>query len=69
MGIGEQVKGKAKEVVGDITDNPDLEEEGRAQKKKGEAEREATQERAKAKAHEAEAKEKEVEERIAQEAK
>jgi uncharacterized protein YjbJ (UPF0337 family) len=69
MGIGEQVKGKVKEVAGDLTDNPDLEEEGRAQKKKGEAEREATEARAEAKAHELKAKEKELEERSAQEAK
>lgn len=69
MGMFEEVKGKAKEVVGDVTDNPDLEEEGRAQRQKGEAEREATEARAKAKAHEVEAKEKELEERAARDAK
>jgi uncharacterized protein YjbJ (UPF0337 family) len=69
MGIVEQAKGKAKEVVGDITDNEKLQEEGHAQKEKGEAEREATEARAKAKAHEAEAKEKELEQKAAQEAK
>ena len=56
MGTFEQAKGKVKEAAGDLTDNPELEAEGRAQKKKGEAEREANQHRAKAKAHDAEAK-------------
>ena len=67
MGIGEQVKGKAKEAVGNVTDNDSLEEEGRAQQKKGEAERRATEERAKAKAHEAKAREKEMEQDFAAE--
>ena len=66
MGVFEEAKGKAKEAVGDVTDNAELKEEGRAQKQKGEAEREATQARAKAKGHEAKAKEKEVEQRAAQ---
>jgi uncharacterized protein YjbJ (UPF0337 family) len=69
VGIIEEAKGKAKEVVGDITDNAELQEEGAAQKEKGEAEREASEARAKAKAHEAEAKEKELEQKAAQEAK
>jgi uncharacterized protein YjbJ (UPF0337 family) len=69
MGIGEQAKGKVKEVLGDVTDNPDLQEEGRAQQEKGEAEREATEARAKAKAHEVEAREKEFEQEMAERAK
>ncbi|MGI8662833.1 MAG: CsbD family protein [Acidimicrobiales bacterium] len=69
MGVFEEAKGKAKEVVGDITDNADLKEEGRAQKDKGEAEHEANEARAKAKAHEAEAKEKELEQKAAQDSK
>ncbi|MGH9084676.1 MAG: CsbD family protein [Acidimicrobiales bacterium] len=69
MGIIEEGKGKAKEVIGDLTDNPDLEQEGRAQKDKGEAEREADAHRAKAKAHEVEAKEKELEQEAAESAK
>ena len=69
MGIIEEAKGKVKEAVGDLTDNDELQEEGRAQKQKGEAEREATEARAKAKAHEVEAKEKELEQKAAQEAK
>ena len=66
MGAFEEVKGKAKEAVGDLTNNADLKREGAAQKEKGEAEREATQARAEAKAHEAKAKEKEVEQELAQ---
>lgn len=66
MGVFEEAKGKVKEVVGDVTDNPDLQREGQAQKEKGEAEREATEARAEAKAHEAKAKEKEVEQRVAE---
>jgi uncharacterized protein YjbJ (UPF0337 family) len=69
MGIGEEVKGKAKEVVGDITDNDALKEEGEAQTDKVRAERDATEARAKAKAHEAEAKEKELEQKTAERAK
>ena len=69
MGAFEEAKGKVKEAVGDLTNNPDLQREGQAQEKKGEAEREATQARAKAKAHEVKADAHEVEERAAQEAK
>jgi uncharacterized protein YjbJ (UPF0337 family) len=66
MGVFEEAKGKAKEAVGDITDNPDLQREGRAQEQKGQAEREATQARAEAKAHETKAKEKELEQEAAE---
>lgn len=69
MGIIEEGKGKAKEAIGDLTDNPELEQEGRAQQEKGEAEREADAHRAKAKAHEVEAKEKELEQDAAESAK
>lgn len=69
MGAFEEIKGKAKQAVGDLTDNTDLKQEGVAQKEKGEAEREATQARAEAKAHEAKAKEKELEQEVAEEAK
>ena len=65
----DEMKGRAKEAAGDLTDNPELEEEGRAQKEKGQADREADQHRAKAKAHEAEAKEKELEQEVAERAK
>jgi uncharacterized protein YjbJ (UPF0337 family) len=69
MGVFEEAKGKAKEAVGDLTDNPDLQREGQAQKEKGEAERQATQARVEAKAHEAKAKAHEVEQKAAEEAK
>ena len=69
MGVFEEAKGKVKEAVGDLTDNPDLEREGEAQKEKGEAERRATQARAEAKKHEATAKTHEVEQEVAERAK
>lgn len=69
MGVFEQAKGKVKEVVGDVTDNPDLEAEGRAQRDKGEAEHEANVAKAEAKAHEAKAREKELEQEAAEAAK
>ena len=65
MGAGEQLKGKVKEAVGNVTDDGSLEEEGLAQQKKGEAERRAEEARAKAKAHEAKAREKELEQDFA----
>jgi len=69
MGVFEEAKGKVKEAVGDMTDNEELEAEGRAQKKKGEAEHDANKAKAEAKADEAKAKEKEFEQRAAEEAK
>ena len=69
MGVFEEAKGKIKEGVGDLTNNPDLQREGKAQADKGEAEREATEARAEAKAHEVKAKEKELEQEAAEEAK
>jgi uncharacterized protein YjbJ (UPF0337 family) len=60
-GVVEDVKGKAKEAVGAVTGNDDLEAEGEAQQRKAEAERdvakkeaEADKARATAEAHEAE---------------
>jgi uncharacterized protein YjbJ (UPF0337 family) len=55
MGAFEEAKGKAKEMIGDVTDNPTLEREGEAQRAKGEAEREATQARVEAEAKDAKA--------------
>lgn len=52
MGIGEEFKGKAKQAVGDITDNDSLKTEGEAQADKGAEERQSTEAQAKAKAHE-----------------
>ncbi len=65
-GVTETVKGKAKEVIGDLTDNTELKREGQAQKDKGHEETQATKARMKAKEKEAEAKEKEVEQRLNQ---
>ena len=55
MGAFEEIKGKAKEAVGEVTDNADLVREGEAQEDKGQAELRPTKARAKAKAHEAKA--------------
>ena len=66
MGAFEEAKGKVKEAAADLTDDPDLKREGRAQSEKGEAEREATEARAEAKAHEAEAAAREAEQRGAE---
>ena len=69
MGAFEELKGKAKQAIGDVTNDTDLQREGKAQEAKGEAERQATQARAEAKAHEAKAKEKELEQESAESAK
>lgn len=69
MGAFEELKGKAKEAVGDLTNNPDLVREGQAQEDKGEAEREATEARVEAKAHEAKAKSAEVAQEAAERSK
>jgi uncharacterized protein YjbJ (UPF0337 family) len=69
MGAIEEIKGKVKEAAGDLTNNPDLEREGAAQKEKGEAEVDADKARAEAKAHEAKAREKQAEQEIAEGAK
>lgn len=66
MGVFEEAKGKAKEALGDLTNNPDLQREGQAQEEKGKAEREATEARAEAKAKELKAKEKELEQETAE---
>lgn len=52
MGVFEQVKGKAKQAAGDVTDNDALKTEGDAQADKGAEERRETESRAAAKAHE-----------------
>jgi len=60
-GVVEGVKGKAKEAIGSVTGNEDLEREGEAQQNKADAQRdvaakeaEADKSRAQAEAHEAE---------------
>lgn len=49
-GIVEDIKGKAKEVVGTVTDNDSLREEGKAQQDKAEAERDVAKKEAEAEA-------------------
>jgi uncharacterized protein YjbJ (UPF0337 family) len=61
-GVVEDVKGKAKEAAGTLTDNDSLRREGKAQQDKAEAQREVAQkeaaaEKARAKATAAEARE------------
>jgi uncharacterized protein YjbJ (UPF0337 family) len=60
-GVVEDVKGKAKEAIGSVTGNKDMEREGEAQQDKAAAKREVAEKeaeadkaRAKAEAHEAE---------------
>lgn len=53
MGVLEQLKGKAKQVLGDVTDDDVVKLEGEAQAAKGAEERKEAAARAKAKAHEA----------------
>jgi uncharacterized protein YjbJ (UPF0337 family) len=52
MGVAEELKGKAKQAVGDLADNDALKIEGEAQSEKGAEERKETEARAEAKAHE-----------------
>ncbi len=66
MGAFEEAKGKVKQAVGDLTDNPDLQQEGHAQSEKGEAEQEASEARAEARSLETEAAAREAEQRGAE---
>ena len=52
MGVFEQIKGKSKEVVGEVTGNDALEQEGKAQADKGAEQSKADAAQAEAKAHE-----------------
>jgi uncharacterized protein YjbJ (UPF0337 family) len=54
-GVVEDVKGKAKELAGEITDDEDLEKEGQAQQDKARAERDVAEHEAKAEKARAEA--------------
>jgi uncharacterized protein YjbJ (UPF0337 family) len=65
-GIVEDVKGKAKEVVGNVTDNDELAEEGRAQQDKAANEREVAEHEGKADAARAKAQADEARQRAAQ---
>ena len=68
-GIIEDVKGKAKEVAGEVTGHEDLEREGRAQQDKAASERDVAEHEAKADAARAEAEADEARQRAAQKAK
>ena len=69
MGAFEEVKGKVKQAVGDVTDDFGLEREGRAQEEKGEAGRGATEARAETKGRAGEAAARALQQRAAQETK
>jgi uncharacterized protein YjbJ (UPF0337 family) len=68
-GVVEDVKGKAKEVIGKLTGNEELEREGGAQQDKAEAERDVAKREAQAEAARAEAELHEAEQRVHQQAK
>jgi uncharacterized protein YjbJ (UPF0337 family) len=65
-GVVEDVKGKAKEVVGTVTGREDLEREGEAQQKKADAQRDVAAKEAQAEKARAEARAHEAEQRSAQ---
>ena len=65
-GVVEDVKGKAKEAVGAVTGNDDLEREGEAQQDKADAKRDVAKHEAEAEASRAEAEAHEAEQRAAQ---
>ncbi len=66
-GVVEEVKGRAKEAVGAVTNNDKLASEGRAQQDKAQAARDAAKREAQAEGHRAEEKAAESRERAAQE--
>lgn len=55
MSLFEQAKGKAKQAVGDVTDDEQLQREGAAQQEKGAAQTAAAKHRAAAQVHEKQA--------------
>jgi uncharacterized protein YjbJ (UPF0337 family) len=63
-GIVEDVKGKAKEVIGKVTGKQHLEDEGRAQQDKADAQRNVAEHEAKAEAARADAATHEAAERV-----
>jgi uncharacterized protein YjbJ (UPF0337 family) len=67
-GVVEDVKGKAKEVVGNVTDNEDLAAEGKAQQDKAANQREVAEHESKAEGARAKAAADEARERAAQKA-
>jgi len=67
-GVVEDVKGKAKEVIGKVTNNEDLEREGGAQQDKADAERDVAEKEAAAERARAESEVHEAEQRMQQQA-
>jgi uncharacterized protein YjbJ (UPF0337 family) len=65
-GVVEDVKGKAKEAIGSVTGNTDLEREGEAQQDKAAAEREVAEKEAEAEKARAKSEAKEAEQRAHQ---
>jgi uncharacterized protein YjbJ (UPF0337 family) len=65
-GVVEDVKGKAKEVIGKVTGNEHVEEEGRAQQEKADAQRDVAEHEAKAEMARAEAAGHEADQRVEQ---
>ncbi len=65
-GIVEDIKGKAKEVAGNVTGNENLKDEGEAQQDKAEADRDVAKNEAEAEKARAEAEAAEAEQRAAQ---
>jgi uncharacterized protein YjbJ (UPF0337 family) len=62
-GVVEEVKGRVKQAVGDLTGDDRLRNEGRAQQEKADAEREVAKKEAQAEAARAKAEAKEAEQR------
>ena len=62
-GVVEEVKGRVKQAVGDLTGGDRLRNEGRAQQEKADAEREVAKKEAQAEAARAKAEAKEAEQR------
>lgn len=65
-GVVEDVKGKAKEVAGEVTGNEDQAAEGRAQQRKADARRDVAEHEARAEAARGEAQAHEAEQRARQ---
>ncbi len=65
-GVVEDIKGKAKEVIGEVTGDHSKEREGRAQQDKAQAQREVAEHEAKADAARSEASVHEAEQRMHQ---
>jgi uncharacterized protein YjbJ (UPF0337 family) len=66
-GIVEDVKGKAKDAIGNLTGNQDLEREGEAQQAKADSQREVAAKEAEAEKARAEAQAQEAQQRANQE--